>query len=67
MNTGTVARKMDKGYGFIARVGEDKDLFFHMNELKGADFDSLQEGTKVTFEVVDGPKGPSATNVEVAA
>jgi cold shock protein len=67
MAEGTVARKMDKGYGFISRDGEEKDLFFHMNELSGGSFDELQEGTKVTFEVVDGPKGPSATNVQVAA
>ncbi|HJN62634.1 MAG TPA: cold shock domain-containing protein [Candidatus Paceibacterota bacterium] len=66
MQEGTIARKMDKGYGFIARDGEDKDLFFHMNELQGTDFDSLQEGTKVKFEVTDGPKGPSATNVTLA-
>jgi cold shock protein len=66
MNKGTVARKMDKGYGFIAREGEEKDLFFHMNELNGINFDDLKEGAEVTFEVVDGQKGPSATNVSLA-
>ena len=56
---------MDKGYGFIAREGEDKDLFFHANELQGTEFESLKEGDKVTFEVQQGDKGPHATNVSV--
>lgn len=63
MQTGTVARVMDKGYGFISREGEEKDLFFHSNELEGVEFDSLKEGDAVTFEVADGPKGPSAVKV----
>jgi len=54
---------MPQGYGFITREGEEKDLFFHSNELKNGSFDSLHEGDKVTFDVTDGPKGPSATNV----
>lgn len=56
---------MDKGYGFIAREGEDKDLFFHANELQGTEFESLKEGDKVTFEIQQGDKGPHATNVSV--
>jgi cold shock protein len=63
METGNVARVMDKGYGFIAREGEEKDLFFHMNELQNSDFDSLKEGDKVEFEVTEGDKGPQATKV----
>ena len=63
MQEGTIARIMDKGYGFIAREGEEKDLFFHANELQNADFNSLKDGDKVTFEIADGPKGPNATNV----
>lgn len=66
MQTGTIAKIMDKGFGFIKVEGQDKDLFFHMNELNGVDFDSLREGEAVTFEVVDGPKGPSAVNVSKA-
>ncbi|HEY4479131.1 MAG TPA: cold shock domain-containing protein [Candidatus Paceibacterota bacterium] len=53
----------DKGFGFISREGEAKDLFFHSKELKGVTFDELKVGDKVTFEIVDGPKGPAATNV----
>jgi len=65
MAEGTIARKMDKGYGFISRGDDEKDLFFHKNELQGVEFDNLNEGAKVTFDVTDGPKGQSATNVSV--
>jgi len=64
---GTVKSKTDKGYGFISRDGEEKDLFFHSNDLEGVTFDELQEGAEVTFEVVDGDKGPSAKKVKLAA
>lgn len=57
---------MDKGFGFIKRDGEAKDLFFHSNELVGVDFNSLHEGDKVTFEVAQGPKGPNAVGVKLA-
>ena len=67
MNEGTIARLTDRGFGFIAREGEEKDLFFHSNELKDVAFDDLKEGDKVTFEVGEGPKGPNATNVTRAA
>ena len=63
MPEGTIARKTDRGFGFIKRAGEEKDLFFHSNELKGVTFDELQEGDAVTFEVQDSPKGPNAVNV----
>ena len=66
MEKGTIARLMDKGYGFIAREGEDKDLFFHANELQGAEFNDLKDGDAVTFEVSEGDKGPQATNVSRA-
>ena len=63
---GTVKTKTDKGFGFIARDGEEKDLFFHSNDLNGVTFDELQVGAAVEFEVVDGDKGPSAKNVKLA-
>lgn len=65
METGTIVRIMDKGFGFISREGEDKDLFFHSNEVEG-DFNSLQEGDSVTFEVAEGPKGLNAVKVTKA-
>ncbi|MDP2721066.1 MAG: cold shock domain-containing protein, partial [bacterium] len=58
--------KTDKGFGFISRDGEEKDLFFHSNDLSGVSFDELQVGAAVEFDVVDGDKGPSAKNVKLA-
>ena len=66
MMSGTIKTLTDKGFGFIAREGEVNDLFFHSKDLSGVAFDSLQTGQAVTFEVVDGPKGPSAKNVKLA-
>ena len=63
METGKIARLMDKGFGFISREGEEKDLFFHSNEMVGIDFESLNEGDEVTFEVAEGDKGPNAVKV----
>ena len=66
MAEGTIARLTDRGFGFIARDGEEKDLFFHSNELKDVEFNDLREGDKVTFEITEGPKGLNATNVSRA-
>ena len=63
MQTGTIARLTDKGFGFIKREGQEKDLFFHSNELVGVSFDELREGDQVSFEVADSPKGPNAIKV----
>ncbi len=61
--TGVVKKKTDRGFGFISREGEAKDLFFHSKDLQGVTFDEIQEGDTVSFEVRDGDKGPSAVNV----
>ncbi len=63
---GIVKTKTDRGFGFISREGEAKDLFFHSNDLVGVTFDELKEGASVTFDVVDGEKGQSAKNVKLA-
>ena len=63
---GTIKTKTDKGFGFIAREGEDKDLFFHSNDLNGVTFDELETGAEVSFDVVDSDKGPRAENVQLA-
>ena len=60
---GTIKTLTDRGFGFITREGEAKDLFFHSKELNGVAFDDLKVGDKVTFEVVQSEKGPAATNV----
>lgn len=54
---------LERGFGFITREGEAKDLFFHSKDLKGVTFEELKEGDTVTFEVASGEKGPSAVNV----
>jgi len=64
--TGTIKRLTDKGFGFIAVEGKDKDIFFHSNNLVGAQYNDLREGDTVTFEVEESPKGPSAVNVQRA-
>jgi CspA family cold shock protein len=61
--TGTIKTLTPKGFGFIAREGETKDLFFHSNDLSGVSYTDLKEGDAVNFDVVDGQKGPSAKNV----
>lgn len=67
MQQGTIARLTDKGFGFIAREGEQKDLFFHANELQNVQFAELREGDKVEFEVEEGPKGLNAVRVSKVA
>jgi len=51
-----------KGYGFIEQEG-GKDIFVHYTAIQGEGFKSLAEGQKVEFEIIEGPKGPQATNV----
>jgi CspA family cold shock protein len=54
----------DKGYGFIAQEN-GPDVFVHHSGIIAAGFKSLKEGDKVTFDIQQGPKGPSAVNVKV--
>ncbi|HEX5960563.1 MAG TPA: cold-shock protein [Rhodanobacteraceae bacterium] len=54
-----------KGFGFITPESGD-DLFVHFRAIQGTGFKSLQEGQKVTFVAVKGPKGMQADQVQVA-
>jgi len=53
-----------KGYGFI-ETSDGKDIFVHFSAIQMEGFKSLTEGQKVTFDVVDGAKGPQAANVRI--
>jgi cold shock protein len=55
----------EKGYGFIARDNEEKDVFVHFSAINSAGFRTLREGQRVEFEVTEGEKGPQAQNVDV--
>lgn len=63
---GTIKTLTERGFGFIAREGETKDLFFHAKDLAGVTYDELKVGDAVTFDVVEGEKGPAAQNVSRA-
>ncbi len=66
MAKGTIARLMDRGFGFI-KTEEGGDLFFHSTELEGVEFNSLQEGQEVEFEKGQGRDGrPAAAKVRLS-
>ncbi len=54
-----------KGFGFI-ETDDGGDVFVHHNDIVGEGYKSLSEGDAVTFEVVEGEKGPRAQNVQKA-
>ena len=55
-----------KGFGFLSRE-DGADVFVHHTEIRTDGYRTLNEGDKVTFEVVDSPKGPRAANVTPVA
>ncbi|MEM7974498.1 cold-shock protein [Morganella morganii subsp. sibonii] len=52
-----------KGFGFITPADGSKDVFVHFSAIQSDSFKTLYEGQNVTFNVEDGAKGPSASNV----
>ena len=53
-----------KGFGFIERGDNEKDVFVHISAVKNAGMDGLDEGQAMTFEIEEGPKGPNAVNIQ---
>ena len=63
MQTGIVKWfNAEKGYGFI-QLEEDNDVFVHYSAIQEEEFKTLDEGEKVSFEIVEGERGPQAVNV----
>jgi len=53
----------EKGYGFIT-TDEGQDIFAHYSQIQKDGFKSLDENERVSFDVVEGDKGPQASNIE---
>lgn len=68
MTQGTVKWfNAEKGYGFIAQDGGGADIFVHYSAIQSDGYRTLEEAQRVEFDITDGPKGPQAENVRIAA
>lgn len=56
-----------KGFGFITPDDGNEELFAHFSAIQMNGFKTLKEGQRVSFEIVQGPKGKQATNIQSAA
>ena len=57
----------EKGYGFIEREDGGGDVFVHFSAIQEQGFKTLAEGQKVSFDIVEGARGPQAANVAKTA
>ena len=63
---GTIKTLTDRGFGFIAAEGEDKEIFFHSSALVDVTFEELRVDDNVSFEIEQSDKGPRAIDVKRA-
>jgi len=56
-----------KGYGFVLEEGKDEDLFAHYSAIQMDGYKTLKAGQAVSFEIIQGPKGLHAVNIQSAA
>jgi CspA family cold shock protein len=64
MSKGSVKRIIrERGFGFIS-AEDGREIFFHRSELQNVDFDNLQQGDHLEFNIIKGDKGPKATDIK---
>jgi CspA family cold shock protein len=66
MMTGTIKTLTEKGFGFIAVEGQEKEIFFHSSALVGVAYSDLKVGDAVSFDTEESDRGPRAVNVKRA-
>ena len=67
MNKGTVKWfNAEKGFGFITNSDNGEDVFVHFSGIASDGYKSLDEGQEVVFDIIEGNRGPQATNVTTA-
>lgn len=64
MMTGTIKTLTEKGFGFIAVEGQEKEVFFHSSALVDVAYADLKVGDAVSFDTEDSDRGPRAVNVK---
>jgi len=65
MNSGKVKFfNAEKGFGFITVDGSDKEIFVHFSQIVADGYKTLNEGQAVSFDIVEGPRGEQANNVQ---
>lgn len=62
---GIVEKLFDEGYGFLRAVDDDRQIYFHRNNVLHGDFERLAVGTEVRFTAQDGEQGPQASSVQI--
>lgn len=64
---GKVKTLTEKGFGFISMGKGEKDMFFHLRNLHGVNYEDLQVGDVLKFDIEEGDKGAFAVNIELVS